>query len=135
MNSKQFAILAGRWLAGEPEPVLFVTLTLGSEWEGFRLPRERKAAGGMAEAARIPRDCPDWDPATRRVLSALYLFAGDCGGDRIQACWLVRSAPTRALPQGQDCEAMPSEAAVINYAVRHYSMRSRQSGEFGSHMS
>lgn len=70
MNSKRFAILAGCWLADEPEPVLFVTLTLGPEWEGFRLPRERKATGGMAGAARIPRDCPDWDPATRHVLPA-----------------------------------------------------------------
>ena len=35
MGGKRFAILTGRWLAGEPEPVLFVTLTLGPEWEGF----------------------------------------------------------------------------------------------------
>ncbi|MXZ25003.1 MAG: hypothetical protein F4Y80_09085 [Caldilineaceae bacterium SB0665_bin_21] len=88
-------------------------LTLGPEWDGFDF-------RGIALIGTWQRGA---------LCLHLYLAAGDCGGGRIQACWLARSAPTGALPHGRDCEAMPLEAAAITYAVRYHSMRSRQSGD------
>lgn len=129
-SGKRFAILTGRWLAGEPELVLVATLTLGPQWEGFdfrgsigRLVEwlRRHEIRGIALIGTQQRGAP---------YLHLYLAAGDCGGDRIQDYWLARSTPTGALPQGQDCKVMTSEAAAINYAVRHHSMRSRQSGSY-----
>ena len=129
-NSKRAAILVGRWLAGEQESILFVTLTLGPQWEGFDFRGsvtqlvewlERHGFRGIALIGTQQRGAP---------YLHLYLTAGNCGWDRIQAYWLAQSAPTGALPQGQDCEAMTSEAAANSYAVRHYSKRSRQSGGY-----
>lgn len=130
MSSKRIAILTGCWLAGEPESVLVAMLTLGPQWERFdfrgsvrQLVEWLRIHGfrGIALIGTQQRGAP---------FLHLYLAAGDCGGDRIQDYWLARSAPTGALPQGQDYEAMTSEAAAIHYAVRHNSKQSRQSGGY-----
>lgn len=129
-NSKRVAILAGRWLAGESGPILCVTLTLGPQWERFDF---REGVTQLVEWLRRHGFRGIALIGTQQRGASylhLYLAAGDCGWDRIQAYWLAQSAPTGALPQGQDCKALTSEAAAISYAVRHYSKRSRQSGGY-----
>lgn len=88
-NSKRVAILVGRWLAGEQESILFVTLTLGPRWEGFDF---RGSVGQLVEWLRRHEFRGIALIGTQQRGASylhLYLAAGDCGWARIQAYWLV----------------------------------------------
>jgi len=129
-SSKRIAVLTGRWLAGEREPVLFVTLTLGPRWQGHDFRRtikllmewlKRHGYRGVAMIEVQQRGAPH---------AHLYLAGGDSPWDDLLAYWLKLTAATGSRPAGQDHRRMRSEEAAIAYAVRHHSKRSQQGGRY-----